>query len=267
LFNIFINGKETTLETQTSIFEIKKNYYPEADLIILNGFPISYDEPIKNGDHLFFIKKGVALKESEIEYLLVSRHTPGVYDKLKKSSAVIAGVGGLGSNVALSLARMGVGKLRFIDFDIVEPSNINRQQYFVDQIGQKKVFALYDTLRRVNPYLKYDPIDAYLDESNMYSLLSNFDVVIEAFDKAEEKAKITRFMLSNLKDTYFIAASGVAGYGDTKDITVKRIKEKFFLVGDMESEAKPGMGLMAPRVAVAANIQANLAIRILLRDI
>lgn len=267
MIKVFINGKENLLEPPVSISILKSWFRPDADLIILNGFPVEEDIEIKDSDHLFFIKKGEIPSESEIEYLLVSRHTPGVFENLKKSSVVVVGVGGLGSNIVISLARMGVGRIRFIDFDIVDPSNINRQQYFLDQIGQKKVYALLDTVKRINPYLNYEPIDAYIDENNIGELLSDFDVVVEAVDKAEEKAKITKYMLTNKKDTFYIAASGMAGYGDTEKIKITRVKEKFFIVGDMESEAMPGMGLMAPRVAVAANIQANLAIRILMGDI
>lgn len=267
LIKVFINGKENLLEPPISILELKNKIRPDADLVILNGFPVSDDIYVSDNDHIFFIKKGEIPLKDEIEYLLVSRHTPGVFERLKKSSVVVAGVGGLGSNIVISLARMGVGRIRFIDFDIVDPSNINRQHYFIDQIGQKKVFALFETVKRINPYLVYEPIDAYLDEKNMPELLTGADIVLEAFDRAEEKAKITRYMLGYQKDTFFIAASGLAGYGDTEKIKITRVKEKFFIVGDMESEAKPGMGLMAPRVAVAGNIQANLAIRILLGDI
>ena len=84
---------------------------------------------------------------------MASRHTPGVHALLKQACVGIAGVGGLGSAVAVSLARIGVGKLIIADFDVVEPSNLNRQQYFVDQLGYFKVDALTENLRRINPYV------------------------------------------------------------------------------------------------------------------
>ncbi|ADR17986.1 sulfur carrier protein ThiS adenylyltransferase ThiF [Calditerrivibrio nitroreducens] len=267
MLKIYLNGKETYIEKGVTLYQIRKQFKPHADLIILNSFPANEDMLVEDGDHIFLIKKHEIPSKNEMEYLLISRHTPNIYEKLKNGSVVIAGVGGLGSNIAISLARMGIGRIKFIDFDIVEPSNLNRQQYFIDQLGEKKVFALHETLKRINPYINYEPMDAYLDETNMFDLLSGCDIVLEAFDKAEEKAKLTRFMLKDMKDTFYIAASGVAGYSDTEKIKIFKIREKFFLVGDLESEAKPGMGLMAPRVAVAANIQANLAVRILLGDI
>lgn len=265
--NIYVNGKVVEIEDNETTDYVKERYKPYADLIILNGFPINEPVKLKEGDTVVLIKKSEIPTPLEIEYMLTSRHTPGVYEKLKKSSVVVAGVGGLGSNIVVSLARMGVGRIRFADFDIVEPSNINRQYYFIDQIGTKKVFALHDTLMRINPYIKYEPFDNYLDINNMYSMFEDFDIIIEAFDKAEEKSKITGFVLTHFKDKPFIAASGVAGYGDTQEIMIKKIKEHFYIVGDFKTEASMGMGLMAPRVAVAANIQANLAVRILLGDI
>lgn len=264
---LYVNGKFVELEENETTDSVKEKYKPYADLIILNGYPVSEPVALREGDNVVLIKKSEIPTPLEMEYMLTSRHTPGVYEKLKKSSVVIAGVGGLGSNVAVSLARMGVGRIRFADFDIVEPSNINRQYYFIDQIGMKKVFALYDTLMRINPYLKYEPFDNYLDLSNMYSMFEDFDIIIEAFDKAEEKSKIAGFVLTHFRDKPFIAASGVAGYGDTQEISIKKIKENFYIVGDFKTEASMGMGLMAPRVSVAANSQANLAVRILLGDL
>ncbi|MEF3254322.1 MAG: sulfur carrier protein ThiS adenylyltransferase ThiF [Deferribacterales bacterium] len=264
---IYLNGRFIEIDDNITTDALRDRFKPDADIVILNGFPVETSLSLKDGDTVNLIKRSEIPSDQELECLLVSRHSPGVYEILKKSSVVVAGVGGLGSNIVVSLSRMGVGRIRFIDFDVVEPSNINRQYYFIDQIGMKKVFALHNTLLRINPYINYEPIDAKIDEKNSHQLLKGFDVVIEAFDKAEEKSKLTSFMLSNLKDIPFIAASGVAGYGDTEKIKINRIKENFFLVGDLKSGADVGMGLMATRVAVAANIQANLAVRIMLGDI
>lgn len=261
---ITVNGKKVALEPPTTTEDVKNSFKSDADIVILNGYPVNEPIILKEMDNVVLIKRGEIPDYSEMEHLLVSRHSPDVYEKLRNSSVGIAGVGGLGSNIAVSLARMGVGRIRFADFDVVEPSNLNRQYYFIDQIGQKKVYALYDTLLRVNPYLKYEPMDLFLDNSNYYNVFNNVDIVIEAFDRAEEKSKLTSFMLNYLKDKPFIAASGVAGLDDTSNIEIRRIKENFFMVGDFTSESSIGTGLMATRVAVAANIQAHLAVRIIL---
>ncbi|MCD8569186.1 MAG: sulfur carrier protein ThiS adenylyltransferase ThiF [Geovibrio sp.] len=118
-----------------------------------------------------------------MESLLVSRHTPGVHEKMKKAKIAVAGLGGLGSNIAVSLARMGAGDMLLVDYDVVEPSNINRQQYFVDQIGMKKTDALRANLERINPYASYTYQDVFLTEANTAEIFSGYDVIIEAIDK------------------------------------------------------------------------------------
>ena len=105
-----------------------------------------------------------------------------------------------------------------------------------------------------------------IDETNIKEIFSDASVLVEAFDKAEYKARFVNFILLNMSDKYVVAASGMAGYGDANLITTKRISEKFFLCGDGVSEAKPGNGLMAPRVGVCANHQANVVLRILLGE-
>ena len=149
---IYINEKKETVEENT-LFKIRDKFKSDADIIILNGFPIKEDKNIKNGDKITLIKRGEIPKKEELEALMISRHTPYVYEMLKKGRIAIAGAGGLGSNVALSLARIGVGFIKIIDFDVVEPSNLNRQQYYVKHIGMKKVNAIKEILKEVNPFV------------------------------------------------------------------------------------------------------------------
>ena len=150
---IRINEKWVDVAEGVTLDELHRGFRPDADVIILNGFPSSVESVIREGDELFFITRGVLPSREELESLMMARHTPGVHEKLKQATVGIAGVGGLGSAVATALARVGVGTLIIADFDVVEPSNLNRQQYFVDQLGMPKVEALTATLRRVNPYL------------------------------------------------------------------------------------------------------------------
>ncbi|MDP2933961.1 MAG: ThiF family adenylyltransferase, partial [bacterium] len=96
------------------------------------------------------------LNYEQFEAMLIERHGKSVHKKLKSATVGIAGLGGLGSNVAVSLARIGVGKIVIADFDLVEPSNLNRQQYFVEQLGTNKVAGLTENLMRINPYIKID---------------------------------------------------------------------------------------------------------------
>lgn len=264
---IFINEREIDIKDKMTILELKNTFKPNADIVIYNGHITNEDFTLKDGDSVFFIKKGEMPDSKELEYLMAARHTPGVHKKLKKARVGIAGLGGLGSNIAISLSRMGVGHIKLIDFDVVEPSNLNRQQYFVDQIGMFKTDALLETLKRINPYIEYEAINIYIQPDNIKKLFKDVDVIIEAFDKAENKAMLISTASKLFKDKCIIGASGVAGLYDTSLLTVKKLGKNIYIVGDFTNEAKPGQGLMATRVSVAANIQANLAVNYILEEL
>lgn len=263
---IRINEQVTTITDRLTIGQLAQQYRPGADVLILNGFPVSAETVVSAGDELFLIKRGEIPSSDELEALLVARHTPGVHNRLKSACVGIAGLGGLGSAVALALARVGVGHLILADFDIVEPSNLNRQQYFVDQIGQPKVEALAATLRRVNPYCRLTTHQVMLGPDTIAPIFRCCSVLIEAFDKAEMKAMLVNTALEQLPETTVIAASGVAGYGPNNSIVTRKIGNRLYLVGDGCSEAAPGNGLMAPRVGIAACQQANQAVRLILGE-
>jgi len=133
--------------------------------------------------------------------------------KLKGSSVGIAGAGGLGSNAAIALARAGVGRLVIVDFDTVEESNLNRQYYFRDQIGQVKVEALKENIQRTNQSIKVEIFTHKLTKDTMYKPFQDVDVIIEALDSAEVKTSFIEEILTKLPDKPIIGASGVAGYG------------------------------------------------------
>lgn len=249
-----------------SCFELRESVKPEADVVIVNGFPIKEDKLLKEKDNITFIKRGEIPSEYELEDLMVARHTPKVYGKVKNSSVGIAGVGGLGSNIAISLARIGVGKLVIVDYDVVEPSNLNRQQYYVSDIGQYKVVALKAQLQKINPFIEIEEKIEELHEKNIRGIFSSVDIIIEAFDNPESKAELSNVVLRDMKDKVLIAASGMAGYFSSNDIVTKKINNRFYLCGDRVNEAKEGSGLMAPRVAICANHMANMALRIILGE-
>lgn len=249
-----------------SCFELRELIKPNADIVILNGFPISDDKPLKEKDCVTLIKKGEVPKEYELEDLIVARHTPGVHGKVKNSSIGIAGVGGLGSNIAISLARLGIGKLVIVDYDVVEPSNLNRQQYYVSDIGEYKVVALKKHLQEINPFIQIEERIEKLHESNIRGVFKEVDIIIEAFDNPESKAELSNIVLTDMKDKSLIASSGMAGYFPSNDIITRKINNRFYICGDGVNEAKEGSGLMAPRVAICANHMANTALRIILGE-
>lgn len=217
---------------------------------------------MQENDKVSLIKKGENLDLHEIENLLAARHTPNIHEKLKKGSVAILGLGGLGSNIAISLARIGVGELIVADYDIVEPSNLNRQQYFIEDIGSYKIDAIKNHLNKINPFINVREFNKKITNKNM-NLFKNVDIIIEAFDDPKSKAEISNYVLTNMKDKFLIASSGMAGYYDSNMIHTKKIRENFYICGDLVSEAKIGDGLMAPRVAICANHMANLVIKIL----
>ncbi len=266
MIQIKVNEKEISVETGTTLLQLKDRLKPNADLVIYNGFPLSSDRLLQKGDVIVFIKKGETPSADEFESLMMARHTPGVHQKIKKSVVGIAGLGGLGSTVALALARVGVGTLILVDFDVVEPSNLNRQQYFTHQIGIPKVEALCETLSKANPYIKVLTHQVRVERDNVEKIFKEADVIVEAFDRAEEKAMLINAVSEKMPDKYIVAASGVAGYGESNEIKTVRFSSRIFIVGDQKTEAQPGTGLMAPRVGIAAHHQANLVLRILLGE-
>lgn len=263
---IKINEKETLVPPHITLFHLKNQYKPNAEVILYNGFPVNSDRLLKEGDAIVLIKKGETPSPEEFESFMMARHTPGVHQKIKKSTVGIAGLGGLGSAIAIALARIGIGKLILVDFDVVEPSNLNRQQYFVRQIGMLKVEALQKNIALINPYVSIQVYQEKLDRNNVERIFKEAEVVVEAFDRAEEKAMLINTVSEKLPDKYIVAASGVAGYGENNEIKTVRFSSKIFIVGDHKTAAQPGVGLMAPRVGIAAHHQANTVLRILLGE-
>ncbi len=263
---ILVNEKEICVEDKITAFKVKENIKIDADIVILNGFPIKEDHVLNDGDKITLIKRGEIPKKEELEALMVSRHTPRVHEKVKKAKVAIAGLGGLGSTVALALGRIGVGYLKIIDFDVVEPSNLNRQQYFIKHIGMKKCDALKEILSEINPFIEVDNIDTCINRDNIKELFEDIDIVIEAFDGAENKAMIVREVLLQTEKPKIISASGMAGYYSNNLIVSKKINSRLYMCGDFENEAKINEGLMAPRVGIAASHEANMALRLILDE-
>jgi sulfur carrier protein ThiS adenylyltransferase len=184
--------------------------------------------------------------------------------KLQASTVAVCGLGGLGSNIAISLARAGVGKLILVDFDCVDVTNLHRQQYKADQVGLPKPEALLANLQEVAPYTEYETHFEKVSAENVSALLANADVICEAFDNAEAKAMLVNTVLETLPSKYLVAASGMAGFDCGNSIQTRKITDKFYLSGDGVSDVNGGIGLVAPRVMLCAAHQALTAIRLIL---
>ncbi len=264
---ITINERSCQYSGSISIAELAKLHKPEADLFILNGFPSPEKTIVRNGDTISLICKGQQPTAEEMHALLFARHTPGIQKKIQSATVAILGLGGLGSAVAGGLAKIGIGKLLLSDYDVVEPSNLNRQHYFVDQIGMLKTRALGNNLLRMNPFITIESIEKQLTEPDLPHLFQEVDVLIECFDDPVMKAAVLRSVMDRMKRVAYVGSSGVAGFGDNNKIVTRMIRPGIYLVGDGLAEAKPGQGLMAPRVGIAAHHQANQALRIILKDV
>ncbi len=201
--------------------------------------------------------------ELEISETHKTLHTSKVTDKLKKMTVGIAGLGGLGSNAAVSLARAGIGRLILVDFDTVELSNLNRQAYFLEHVGMYKTHAIIDIIHRINPFIDLVPVRTTLTDKNCMAIFESTDLVIEAVDEAETKEMIIEAILTESETLPIIAGSGMAGYGKNSDL-VESGTGRLRIIGDGISEVAPGIPLMAPRVGIVANMQVNAALEILL---
>lgn len=188
-----------------------------------------------------------------------------IKEKLKKSSVGIAGAGGLGSNAAVSLARAGIGRLVVVDFDKVERSNLNRQYYFKNQIGKVKVKALKDNIKKINPSVKMNIFKEKLTKGSMDKYFHDVTVIIEALDGAETKTAFVEEIMHKLPNKPVIAASGVAGYGHSDRISTRKLG-KLYMVYDGDARSSENDVLTAPRVAIMANWEANLALEIILGE-
>ena len=201
------------------------------------------------------------LKEED----LLKRNVKGTSEKLKEAKVCILGLGGLGSNVAVLLARSGIGSLKLVDFDTVEASNLNRQQYRISHIGIKKTEAMKSIIREINPFVEVDILDIKVDRENIYSIVGDIEIVVEAFDRAETKAMTLEELLTD-KNKIVVSASGMAGLGSANEIVTRKIKDNFYLIGDNYSDYEEYSGIMSTRVMLCAAHQANMVLRLILGE-
>ena len=191
------------------------------------------------------------------------RHGEELQNKISAARVAVCGLGGLGSNIAIALARAGVGHLHLIDFVRVDLTNLNRQQYAVGQLGQYKTDALRETLSLISPYCDVTCDTIKVTEENLPDLLKTEDYICEAFDRAEAKAMLVSGVLEHFPEKYLVAGSGLAGLGSANTIQTRRVSQRFYLCGDGTSDSSVGLGLVASRVLVCAAHEANMILRLI----
>ena len=194
---------------------------------------------------------------------LIARHGLDLHKRFSSATVAVCGLGGLGSNIAIALARAGIGKLLLIDFDRVDITNLHRQQYKATQIGLYKSDALAENLLEIAPYTGLQTVTEKITEENFAHLLKDVDIVCEAFDNAESKAMLVNGVLEQLPHCYLVAASGMAGMDTPNTIKTRKVMKRFYLCGDEVSDVADTIGLVAPRVMLCAAHQAHTVLRIL----
>ena len=194
---------------------------------------------------------------------VLERHGEDLQKKFSLATIAVCGLGGLGSNIAIALARAGIGKLILIDFDKVDITNLHRQQYKACQIGRNKTEALSENLKEIAPYIALETHSVLVTEENATELLKGADIICEAFDNPECKAMLTNLVLETMPEKYLVAASGMAGLGSANTIQTRKVGKRFYICGDGSSDVTEVGSLVASRVMICAAHQAHTVLRIL----
>lgn len=265
MMKIFFNTKPLQTDSKTSKEVFMALSQNDSDVWVVNGFATKEPLELKEGDELFCIPKASLPSSEVLDSMMRARHTPKLHDRLKASKVAICGLGGLGSYIAVMLARSGIGELLLIDFDVIDASNLNRQSYRVCDLGRLKTEAMSEQIKEINPFLKVTTQNLKITKDNLPTLFDGCDIVCEAFDNVESKS----LMMQNFHKFYsspLICASGLAGYGDSNAIITRKIAKNLYVCGDLEKQAQVGRGLMAPRVNICAAHQANLVLELLAQE-
>ena len=196
----------------------------------------------------------------------LARHYSG--EQLRRLATVrvgIAGAGGLGSNCAMLLARNGVRHLVIVDFDQVEPSNLNRQCYFAADVGRAKVAALGRHLHSLDPDLDLSLVEARLEPSSLASIFAGCGIVVEALDSPKAKAMLCNHFARPDSGVFLACASGLGGFGGPP-MGMRRLGPNMVCVGDFVTEADNHNPPLGPRVMQAAAMQADAVLGHILSD-
>ena len=205
-----------------------------------------------------------SISREDLDRAFDARFPAWMKEKLARAHVAIAGLGGLGSNIAVSLARSGVGHLLLVDFDVVDVTNLNRQMYLIPHLGMPKTDALRQILSQINPWLDVQTCQIRVTPENVRELFGDWPIVCEAFDRPDQKAMLTGTLLAQCPDTVIVSGNGMAGLGDANDIRTQQKMSRLYICGDGETDSAAGAGLMAPRVAVCAGHQANKVLQLIL---
>ena len=205
------------------------------------------------------------ISREQLDQAFDARFPEEMQTKLRNARVAVAGLGGLGSNIAVMLARSGVGELLLVDFDTVDVTNLNRQMYLIPQLDKPKAEALPEILYQINPYLTYRSVCIKVTPDNVKELFSEYPIVCEAFDKPDQKAMLVRELLMQCPETTVVSGNGMAGYADANEIRTCQVMKRLYVCGDQSTDVGNGIGLIAPRVAVCAAHEANKVLQLIMQ--
>ena len=205
------------------------------------------------------------ISREQLDQAFGARFPEEMRTKLRNARVAVAGLGGLGSNIAVMLARSGIGELLLVDFDTVDVTNLNRQMYLIPQLGKPKAEALPEILYQINPYLTYRSVCIKVTPDNVKELFSEYPIVCEAFDKPDQKAMLVRELLMQCPKTTVVSGNGMAGYADANEIRTCQVMKRLYVCGDQSTDVGNGIGLIAPRVAVCAAHEANKVLQLIMQ--
>lgn len=204
------------------------------------------------------------ITKEELDAALAARHGRDIQQKLKQARVAIAGLGGLGSHIAFMLTRGGIGHLHLIDFDRIDASNLNRQCYPAESLGEYKTERLQYELHRANPYVEITTTTIKLTPENISRVLGTETIVCEAFDSAPAKAMLIEHLLIHQPQIKIVSGTGMAGYASSNLIHTERKLKNLWVCGDQHNGVETQGSLFASRVSICAAHQANMIIRLLL---
>lgn len=258
---IYLHDEPISCPSGTTVSALP--FYKKEAIPIVNGISVHPNQELLNKDRVLFFHPDKPLSSSFLSTLLKQRYGHPFWKVLQQATVAIAGLGGLGSHLALFLGRSGIGTLHLYDDDHVDITNIFRQAYHLHHLNLPKTEAMKDILVQSAPCTTVHLHPLRLTDKNVVEQLGPMPIVCEAFDRPESKALLANKLLSLPKPPILIASSGMAGVGNSNDIQTVKKGKHFYLCGDGSSSIDTAPGLLAPRVALCAAHQANLVLSIL----
>ena len=262
--HITVDGKKTELSEGTSISELKETQTSDFMYAMVNGRHEESDYVLSDGDTVRIVKKGDS-EEDISGHSLIQRYSAEKYEKISKARIGIAGLGGIGSHVAVSLVRAGIRDLVIADFDRVDITNLSRQNYSMNDLGLPKSDATERVLKSIAPWINVEAHNIRLTVDNVAEIFGKCDIVIEAFDSPEAKAMLVSAMYESHPEKWIVSCSGMAGFDSTSTMDIKQRFGHVVIVGDGVSD-KDEVGLVATRVMTCAGMMAHTAVRLILEE-